>query len=71
MSIGQAVQEERENPYDVALENFDIAARHLELEDDVAAMIKYPERALIVNVPVRTDDGHIKRFQGYRVQHNT
>ena len=71
MSIGQAVQEERENPYDVALENFDIAAQHLELEDDVAAMIKYPERALIVNVPVRTDDGHIKRFQGYRVQHNT
>jgi glutamate dehydrogenase/leucine dehydrogenase len=59
------------NPYDVALENFDIAAEHLELQDDVAAMIKYPERALIVNMPVRMDDGRIVHFEGFRVQHNT
>ena len=59
------------NAYDGTLENFDGAADALELESDVRAMIKYPERALIVNIPVRTDKGNIVRFQGYRVQHNT
>jgi glutamate dehydrogenase/leucine dehydrogenase len=33
-------------------------------------MIKYPERVLTVTVPVRMDDGHIQRFEGYRVQHS-
>ncbi|MEK7408883.1 MAG: Glu/Leu/Phe/Val dehydrogenase [Acidobacteriota bacterium] len=57
--------------YDVALENFEMAADALELSEDMRAMIKYPERILIVNVPVRMDTGEIKRFEGYRVQHNT
>ena len=34
-------------------------------------MIKYPERVLTVSVPVRMDDGHIRRFEAYRVQHST
>jgi glutamate dehydrogenase/leucine dehydrogenase len=55
------------NAYAVALENFDLAANALELEDNVRAMIKYPERELIVSVPVRMDDGKIVRFEGYRV----
>jgi glutamate dehydrogenase (NAD(P)+) len=59
------------NAYDVALENFDRAADALELPEDIRAMIKYPERVLAVGVPVRMDDGHIRRFEGYRVQHNT
>jgi glutamate dehydrogenase/leucine dehydrogenase len=59
------------NPYELALQNFDIAADALELSDDIRAMIKYPERELAVSVPVRMDKGHIQRFQGYRVQHNT
>jgi glutamate dehydrogenase/leucine dehydrogenase len=59
------------NAYEVTLENFDTAADALELEEDVRAMIKYPERVLIVNIPVRMDNGHIQRFEGYRVQHNT
>jgi glutamate dehydrogenase/leucine dehydrogenase len=61
----------QENPYDVALENFDIAADALELEDDLREMIKYPERVLTVTLPVRMDNGHIRRFEGYRVQHST
>ena len=60
-----------ENPHELALQNFDIAADALELSDDIRAMIKYPERELAVTVPVRMDNGHIRRFQGYRVQHNT
>ena len=30
------------NPYEAAMENFDIAADELELEDDLRSMIKYP-----------------------------
>ncbi|HKE25841.1 MAG TPA: Glu/Leu/Phe/Val dehydrogenase [Bryobacteraceae bacterium] len=59
------------NAYEVALENFDLAANALELEDGVRAMIKYPERILSVSVPVRMDSGKIVRFEGYRVQHST
>src|SRR5215469_6525577 len=59
------------NAYEVALENFDLAANALELEDGVRAMIKYPERILSVSVPVRMDSGKIMRFEGYRVQHST
>jgi len=59
------------NAYQVALENFDLAADALDLEQSVRAMIKYPERVLQVSVPVRMDSGKIVRFQGYRVQHST
>ena len=59
------------NAYDVALENFDLAANALDLDDGLRAMIKYPERILSVSVPVRMDTGKIVRFEGFRVQHNT
>jgi len=59
------------NAYDVALENFDAAANAMELNNDVREMIKYPERILTVTVPVRMDDGHIHRFEAYRVQHSS
>ncbi len=59
------------NAYDVALENFDAAADRLGLDSDTSEMIKYPERMLTVTVPVRMDDGHIHRFEGYRVQHSS
>jgi glutamate dehydrogenase (NAD(P)+) len=59
------------NAYDVALENFDTAANALELDSDTREMIKYPERVLTVTVPVRMDDGHIHRFEAYRVQHSS
>jgi len=59
------------NAYDAAMENFDLAAEALELDNDVRSMIKYPERALTVVLPVRMDNGKIHCFQGYRVQHST
>ncbi|MDR3727927.1 MAG: Glu/Leu/Phe/Val dehydrogenase [Terracidiphilus sp.] len=59
------------NAYDVALENFDTAADAMGLDNDTREMIKYPERVLTVTVPVRMDDGHIHRFEAYRVQHSS
>jgi glutamate dehydrogenase/leucine dehydrogenase len=59
------------NPYEAAMQNFDLAADKLNLEPDVRQTIKYPERILQVNLPVRLDNGRIQRFEGYRVQHST
>jgi glutamate dehydrogenase/leucine dehydrogenase len=57
--------------YDSAMENFELAADALNLSIDVRNMIKYPERILQVTLPVRMDNGHIQKFEGYRVQHST
>ena len=46
------------------------AARVMNLDPNVAERLRVPKRALIVSVPVRLDDGTIKVFEGYRVQHN-
>ena len=59
------------NPFDVALENFEMAADALELDTNIREMIRHPERILTVSLPVRMDDGKIRRFEGFRVQHNT
>ena len=40
------------------------------LDPNVAERLKYPKRALQVAVPIRLDDGSVKTFQGFRVQHN-
>jgi len=52
------------------MENLDEAAEFLKLSDSVKAAIKMPVRELTVIIPVRMDDGSIKRFTGFRVQHN-
>ena len=57
--------------FDMALENFDIAAEMLGLDEDLRNRIKYPERCLTVSIPVRMDNGRTQRFEGYRVQHST
>jgi glutamate dehydrogenase/leucine dehydrogenase len=51
--------------------NFESAANALELDEDSRMMIRGPERVLIVSVPVRMDNGRIRSFTGYRVQHST
>jgi glutamate dehydrogenase/leucine dehydrogenase len=57
--------------HEMAMENFDLAADAIGLEEDLRVKIKYPERCLIVSIPVRMDNGRTVRFEGYRVQHST
>lgn len=42
----------------------------MHMDPNVLERLKYPKRALQVSVPVRLDDGSVKVFEGYRVQHN-
>src|SRR5581483_9852858 len=58
------------NPYHMAVQQFEAAADKLNLSEDVREILRKPKRELIVNFPVRLDNGHIKTFTGYRVQHN-
>jgi len=55
---------------DMAIQQFDIAANKLGVDPNLAARLRRPDRALIVSVPTRMDDGHVQVFTGYRVQHN-
>jgi len=48
----------------------DIAAERLKLDLGVREKIKQTKRELIVHFPVKMDDGSVKMFTGYRVQHN-
>jgi len=46
------------------------AADTMKLDPNISERLKVPKRALIVSVPIRLDDGSIRVFEGYRVQHN-
>ncbi|GAC1306617.1 MAG: Glu/Leu/Phe/Val dehydrogenase [Ktedonobacteraceae bacterium] len=58
------------SPYEVAVSQFDDAADRLGLSQAMRAILRKPKRELIVNFPVRMDNGDVEMFTGYRVQHN-
>ena len=59
------------NPYAAMLDRFDRAANKLELEQGMRAILTAPERELKVAIPIMMDNGDIRVFEGYRVQHNS
>jgi len=58
------------NLYDVAVSQFNDAAERLGLSQPMRAILSKPKRELVVNFPVRMDNGNVEMFTGYRVQHN-
>ena len=58
------------NPWAVAQQQFDLAAEHLNLDPGTRQVLREPRRALTVTFPVKMDDGIVRVFTGYRVQHN-
>ncbi|HVC39646.1 MAG TPA: Glu/Leu/Phe/Val dehydrogenase [Candidatus Dormibacteraeota bacterium] len=58
------------NPYVTAQRQFDQAASILGLDEGMRQVLREVRRELTVNFPVRMDDGSIRIFTGYRVQHN-
>lgn len=59
------------NPFDNVITVVERAAQKLGYEPADYETLKYAERELQVSIPVRMDDGSIKVFEGYRVQHST
>lgn len=56
--------------YKNAVQQLHDAAETMRLDPNIAERLKVPKRALVVSVPIRLDDGSIRCFEGYRVQHN-
>lgn len=57
--------------YKIVLSQIERAFEVGKLNEKYLERIKYPEKVLMVNIPVLMDDGKIKSFTGYRVQHST
>jgi len=51
-------------------QQFLVAAEHMKLESEVQLLLRTPYREMVVQVPVRMDDGRLELFHGFRVQHN-
>ena len=58
------------NPFRIAMAQFDAAAAKLELNPGMREILRRPHRALSVSLPIKMDNGRMKVFEGYRVQHN-
>ena len=65
-----ATVEWRSPASEMAVQQFDMAAAKLGLDANVAVRLRRPDRAMIVSIPTRMDDGRVHVFTGYRVQHN-
>lgn len=57
--------------WDMACGQLDRVAKRIELEPWIHAKMRQCQRALMVSVPTRMDDGSVSVFQGFRVQHNS
>jgi len=58
------------NPYAIAKTQFDRFAEALNLDVGIRNILRQPKRCLIVSIPTKLDDGSIRVFEGYRVQHS-
>src|SRR6516162_8827359 len=61
---------EKPNLYEVARRQMEKASKAIGLDPDVQVILSQPKNELIINFPVRMDDGKYLLFKGYRVQHN-
>ena len=58
------------SPYEMAQKQFDDAAEILGLDGSTRELLRQPLREYSISIPVRMDDGNVKVFRGFRVQHN-
>ena len=58
------------NPFAMARAQFDKAAEFLNLDEGTRELLRNPMREYQFSIPVRMDDGKVKVFRGFRVQHN-
>jgi glutamate dehydrogenase (NAD(P)+) len=58
------------NPFRIAQIQFDMAAEYLKLDLGLRQILRTPRRILEVSLPTKMDNGQVKVFTGFRVQHN-
>jgi glutamate dehydrogenase (NAD(P)+) len=62
--------EQEINPWEAQSARFDFAAQKLNLDEGLWKVLRYPNRELIVHIPVAMDNGKLEVFTGFRVQHS-
>jgi glutamate dehydrogenase (NAD(P)+) len=70
LNVAPAAVRQPPTIWEMALAQFDAAADRLKLDDNLRAVLRAPKRELIVNFPVKMDNGTVRIFTGYRVQHS-
>jgi len=58
------------NPWHMTLSQLDEVAKEINLDEDIHQILRHPKRCLTVSIPIQMDNGKIKVFTGFRVQHN-
>jgi glutamate dehydrogenase (NAD(P)+) len=58
------------NAFEMAQRQFDAVADKLQLDDGLRELLRWPQREYHFTVPVTMDDGMVRVFKGFRVQHN-
>jgi glutamate dehydrogenase (NAD(P)+) len=69
---GESAQslKDRGNLFEIATRQIEKAVKLIKVDPDVWTILQQPKNELLVNFPVRMDDGKVQLFKGYRVQHN-
>ena len=62
--------EQEINPWEAQIARFNFAAQKLNLDEGLWKVLQYPNRELIVHIPVSMDNGKLEVFTGFRVQHS-
>jgi glutamate dehydrogenase (NAD(P)+) len=62
--------EQEINPWEAQAARFDLAANKLNLDEGLWKVLRYPNREIILHIPVAMDNGGLEVFTGFRVQHS-
>ena len=62
--------EQELNPWEAQAARFDFAAQKLNLDEGLWKILRYPQREIIVHIPVAMDNGTLEVYTGFRVQHS-
>ena len=71
MSTQTANVTAHESMFEAVLARLDVAAKLMNMSDDVATILRSPIKQVKVSLPVMMDNGKIQVFEGYRVVHST
>ena len=58
------------NAFEMAQRQFDTVADKLQLDNGLRELLRWPQREYHFTIPVTMDDGSVRVFKGFRVQHN-
>jgi glutamate dehydrogenase (NAD(P)+) len=70
MVMKSVIMEQETNPWESQAARFDLAAHKLNLDEGLWRVLRYPNREIILHIPVQMDDGRLEVFTGFRVQHS-